>query len=249
MRPGRKSKFLYTIGPNHVCREVFWACLGVSPGNSRVFKYERMVRRGVQQLPLRKQSNNSISGKCAQCIQFFRQYILKHSEKSPALPLLLLDPPCNNDLWDLYEMQFEHCAKVKRRSFFQLWYETLRTKVPCPHTHVEFDVKFRKRRAVGFKTCDECAKNKLKVQMAETKIERLAAEIMQKNHWRAVRADRDELARIRLLCRQNKTSVGFAMDAGDMGKWRTPTTQSTAKVSFDCLFINSTLFIRLLLIY
>ena len=162
---------------------------------------------------------------------FFKDYILRHSEKSPSLPLLYVEPPCNDELFFKYQDTFTSPERVVKKTFLNVWYKTMKGSVVDPAKNVEYDVKFRRRRAVGFKACNICEELKLIQKMAKTKAAREHAEGNKIEHFRSVRRDRDELARIMLLCRLNVKYVGFAIDAADVGKWQTPLTKSRAKVS------------------
>ena len=164
------------------------------------------------------------------CAEFIKDYIRTHSEKSPSLPLLFVEQP-QEDLFELYKAEFPAPEEqVARHTFFKMWYRTLKEKVVDPCKNVLLEVKIRKRRAVGFKACDTCEHLKLMVRLAKSKTEREIAEGNKIDHFRSVRRDRDELARIMTLCRLNDKIVGFAIDAADVGKWQTPTTKSRAKV-------------------
>ena len=164
---------------------------------------------------------------------FFKEYILSHSEQSPALPLLYVEPPCFDDLFFKYKETLPAPEHVQKSTFLKVWYQTLRNKVYDPLKDMDFDVKLRRRRAVGFTACTLCEHLKLQVRLAKTKADRELAVGKKVDHFRSVRRDRDEIARIMLLCRICEKFVGFAIDAADVGKWQTPLTKSRAKVHTD----------------
>ncbi len=77
---------------------------------------------------------------------------------------------------------------------------------------------------MGFKTCDTCSANKLVslvIETAKTKVEKAKAKLAAQDHYHAIRKDRNELARVRYLCRTSKKSVGFTVDAADSKKFDT----------------------------
>ena len=232
VRPGKKPKFQYHVGPVPVCRAVYLWLLGLSPGNSRVHKYERMVRNGLQYLPPVQTKRRAQPGltRSDMARAWFREYILKQGEKSPSLKLIEIDAPVNRELHESYEERVAEEERVGKGTFFNLWYEILGEKLFDPVKGIAYDVKFRKRRANGFKACDDCESLKLAVKMATTQVDRDMAVAKKIEHFRSVRRDRDEGARIRLLCSTNKKYVGFAIDGADSHKWPTPTTKSCAKV-------------------
>ena len=232
MEKGKRPVFCYKVGKTNVCREVFCLAVGLSPSNSRIRKFERMMRGGHKALPPpARNPKKGFYAKCEQLSQFFLDYIVKHAEKSPSLPLLILDRPSLKVLWERYQKEFTQEEQVTRKSFLTLWYQCLQRDVPDPEKGCFYRVKLRRRRSVGFKTCDECARLKLLIQLAETHHERVKAKLNAEKHWTSVRRDREFLAHIRYMCRMGATCVGFALDAADQAKFRIPTTKSTAKVT------------------
>ena len=234
VQPSKKAKFVYRIGSLAVCRDVFCVALGLAERSWRIVKYESMVRRGVKSLPPSTlHPCKIIACKSQVCRQFFRDYILKHAEMSPKLLLASIDRPNLVDLFSLYHHKFPGEDVVSMHTFKKIWYSCLSEKLPDPEKHVQYDVCIRRRQAVGFKMCDTCCVNKFKMQMAKTSVHRAVARLKQENHIKGVRSDREELSRIRVHCALSpRVRVGFTVDAGDSNKFGTPTTKSTAKVSY-----------------
>ena len=163
------------------------------------------------------------------CLQYIRSWILEHAERSPAARVLEIDRPSLAEMYTLYKADNLSADPVAEKTFLNLWYRQLRSHLPDPATSIRFEVRIRRRRAVGFNMCDTCEMHKLCIRMATGPGERAAARKKQQLHINAIREDRTELARIRSECRHGKTKVGFAIDAGDTRKFLIPTTQSTAK--------------------
>ena len=194
-------------------------------------KYETLVRRGLRFLPEPKYGRNSQSLTRGELtVAWLSDYVLAQGEISPALKQIELDPPNNSDLYAAYTRDFDEHERVQRGTFFNLWYEVMQGTITDPHKGDVYEVKFRRRRAVGFKACDECERLKLLVKTAKTKVERDMAVATKIEHFRSVARDRKEAARLRLQCKNNPKKVGFSIDAVDSNKWQTPTTQSRAKV-------------------
>ena len=231
--PGKKSRFKYKIGPVQVCRRVFFLTLGLSPKNSRMAKFERMIRSGVKFLPpadKKPHMNKKLVHKTEIVAAYLRRYVLAHSEKSPCLTKLLVEAPCNREFYAEYKTCFDPEEQLCRRSFFNVWYKVMSEPIVDPIKNKLFQVQFRKRQAVGFTQCDECQRLGLLVKVAKTIAEKQIAEGNQIAHRRSVRRDREEVQRIKLQCRGNEKLVGFSIDVVDTHKWPTPTTKSQAKV-------------------
>ena len=240
----RKPTFEYKVGGVAVCRETFCVAVGLRAGNSRIAKFERLIRNGCTSLPQRderrgpKKGLKKPYGRCSQTVQFFHDYIRAHSQRSPVLPdtFVLSKNFSNKELYRRYKIQFDASERVAHNTFVNLWYHTLENKVPDPEKNTLNDVRFKRRGPVGFKICNKCCENKLKIKLAKTKIERDQALLEAQQHYDSVRMSRQTLARIRYMCRQSPggTFVGFAIDGADTGKFQFPVTESTAKV---CLCI------------
>ena len=183
-------------------------------------KFEKMVRRGIKFLPKTDRTPHKLrgAGKVAMLQAFLRKYILTHSEKSPALQLLLVEPPCNREFYAAYKQFVAPAQQVTKKTFLNYWYEQMREQIVDPATGDTLSCKIRKCQANGFKACDECERLKLLVKLAETIQQKSITEGEQIVYHKSVKRDREAVDNLCIRCRTQRNCVGFVIDGADSHK-------------------------------
>lgn len=221
--------FDYHVGPVPVCRDAYMQVVGLPVRNSRFLGYETMIRQGINALPL-YEPRPKMSGSMQElCRTYIHAYVMVHADKSPTKPILLLTKQSIVDVFNSYREWFQNVRCVEKSTFKKLWYQQLKEPVADPITGDMYEILVRRRRAVGFKTCDVCSSLRFAIMMALVKKARDEAKKKYLAHIRKVKACREGLNKARVEC-NGITIVGCSVDGADQGKFGTPTTKSTAKV-------------------
>ena len=225
--PGKLARFSYRIGDVRVCREAWCVTIGLYARNTRVRKYETMVRRGVRCLVPRKrklmQDTRTNDAKA-----FMRSFILVHSQFSPVTSTAHVDFPGMDALVKAYETSTE--TPLAPSYIKKLWKQVITEKIYDKTTGGFFTASVRRRSAPGFSACDTCELAIMAQMTAKTVLDKAKAQRAYRLHLLGVSKDRIEGCRIQRHCRTSGgKSLGFSMDGMDMAKTQCPSTQSQAK--------------------
>jgi hypothetical protein len=221
--------FQYRLGSVAVCRATFYLALGFGRRNTRLQKFEAKIRQGARTFLPTIRKPRKCDQKERTATQWITARILIYSEKSPNKALLYVERQRMKEVHTAYETWYKKQGTCAASTFKKLWHKVMKQGVVCPATANHFKVKWRRRRAAGFKKCNKCAEHEFKVMMAKTKTERQEAITAYRKHHAKVRADRDTLDRVRLECAKHDDVVGVMIDAWDNNKGTMPTMKSTAK--------------------
>lgn len=221
--------FKYHLGSIPICRDAFLQFLGLPCKNTRALSYETLLRQGYQALPQRERWVHKTESKEALARQYVHAYCVVHSDKSPSHPIFWLEQQVINEVFKEYSGYIDQKYAVKSTTFRKLWYSQIKVPCPDPETGDMYKICIKKRRAMGFKKCNQCSSLEFAVMMARGKCARQQARNNLLAHLKKVKAVRTGLNAARLDC--NGTTIrGFSVDGADYGKFPTPVTKSTAAV-------------------
>ena len=242
--PNGETKFCYHVAGTSICRTAFCRILGLAGNNSRVRKYETLIRRGNTSLPPKKpgRASSASLGLEALAEKWIQDFVVLHAEKSPSEMVFSLDKHSIVEVHGQYKVHFGDRFVLKLSTFRKVWHKTLKKKIPEPLSGKLFSVQHRKRRAVGFKKCDKCCALQHAVSMAKTRQDRETAQHRFKLHLAKMRNNRDALNAARVQC-NGKTVVGFSIDAWDINKCTTPTTKVCVHVCMYDVCMNACMII------
>ena len=226
--PGKLARFSYRIADVNVCTQAWCIAIGLYASNSRVRKYETMVRRGVRSLVPRKRKR-SPDNRTNDAKAFIRQYILVHAQFSPVTMTAYVDFAGLDALWQAYKASTMG-TPLKESYLKRLWPVVLAEDIYDPKTGAKFTACVRRRSARGFSACDTCEMGLMGQMMARSVEAKAEAQRIYRDHLRGVGLDRDESFRIQRHCRTSGgESLGFSIDGMDMAKTQLPVCQSQAK--------------------
>lgn len=214
----------------HICPSLFFSGYR-NANNSRVRNAEAQIRKGLFAPPLQRKRAIFVNP-TSLARAFMGQYVVDHSQKSPALKMFYVDHLGNTKMFNKYleeatKKQYPH---IDQPSFEVEWRALLsKGSVTDPETSEQFGVQIRKKTAKGFAQCNKCAYYMMKARGTRDAAKRQAYIRKYEAHIQDVYHDREELARIQRLCIVSENHCGFFIDAADSNKFSIPTTTSTAK--------------------
>ena len=233
---GSKKKsfkyFLPVVGD--VCRACWIQCAGYPNANSgRVRQAEAAIRRG-NSIPVAYKPGRNLSNRSLFARTFISDYILKHSQYSPADTILYVEfrgrraVSGRRALHDRYVKESAIYKPLKKEAFYREWNRVVAGGVVDPETSILYQVRVRKKHAKGFAKCNQCELWKNRIAGTGDVSKRAGFRRKLDEHVSEVQYDREELARVIRLCLRDRKHAGFYCDAADSAKFQVPTTASTA---------------------